>query len=113
MYSRRPIAVKISGAIPKEQFPTYLERLAWPGSISEVKEILSTYANAEHEIRFDLAIAGTSTPRIGIELFSNVQINASDQRERDRLLDLFVLHGLCSGEERDVIDGWNGFSREQ
>lgn len=110
MLSRQPATVKLNGFIPKEGLPEYLAGIGWPGSVAQLKSILTTFCATLTDLRVDLTVGPQISSRVGLEFFSKG--STRPDQERVELLDQFVASGWCSPAKRDWLLSWSGFSTE-
>lgn len=110
MLARHPPALKLNGLIPKDKLLDYLTHLGWTGSIIELEEILTLYCGFLDQIRFDLTIGATISPRLGFEFFSKGSPISHAQQQL--LLNQLIAEGLCTPEKGQALLAWSGFSSE-
>jgi hypothetical protein len=99
-------AVRIVQFMSKHDLPGYLDRIGWPGSMSDVRAILEgLYSHTSH-VGFQLDVAEEVSPTIGLEL------HHPDGDPRSALaLDWLCARGACTPEERAAALGWPGVER--
>lgn len=112
MMARSPAVVKVYGAVPQGYLSTYLTRIGWPGSTTELVDSIAPFctpATVDHNMYIDLTVGEGVMPKLGIA-FSQQQIAHLPQRDptRHTLLALCAQAGLCTTEKRDALCAWPG-----
>ena len=69
MITRATNVLKLYIALPRARVVEYLRRIAWPGDVNEVANLLATiYVSGTETAFLDVSIAGAVLPRLGLAL---------------------------------------------
>jgi len=87
----------------------YLERIGWPGSVEELRSLLTPLLNLTDRIdMIDVDIGTSVFPQIGVECAFDRQPSAEPRWAP--FLDHLVSLGLCTSRKRDGLLAWPGYT---
>jgi hypothetical protein len=96
--------------IAPEQVLDYLQRMGWPGRVSELAPLLTTLSGLVDRIDLDLDVGDHIQPKLGLECYL---LPAPEVRERlERFLDYLVESDLCLPAKRDATAAYPGSVHE-
>lgn len=112
MLARQPPVLKVYAAVPRNDLPTYLRRIAWPGSHADLAEIVAKFFPALCLLFVDLTLGDAIAPRLGLAC-SQVHLHSRAQSDPGwgALLDLSVAEGFCTPQKRAGLLNWPGAAR--
>lgn len=116
MLARKPLTIKLYGAISRSDLFGYLRNIGWSGSADVLAHLLTTFwrpDTADDTVYFDLALHGGVMPYVGVA-FSQLHLSgaACADARRSMLLSLLESGGLCDPAKRAALLGWPGNTRE-
>jgi len=99
-----PDALRVVLRLPWRILPRLLERLDWPGSVSQLSVLLGRLCRRTLVHSVNLDFGERIGPRVGIEFHHPTSV-ATDPRWRE-LLDALEALGACSPAMRRELAGW-------
>lgn len=121
MPGREPRAIRlVARDIRTRDLEAFLERLAWPGNVGAVVEVLSRLLDvfADFWVAFDVT-AGATAPRLGLELFprGSARFTRCDPWLKTvrgdwlPIVDRLASRSLCFTEKAQGLLAWPGLDR--
>ncbi len=97
--------------ISPEQILDYLTQINWPGSVSDLKAILTKLSSLVERIDLDLDVGEFIFPKIGLECYLSKQPKYEPRWQL--FLAYLVETGLCIPQKRDALLVYPGCIRER
>ncbi|WP_224367798.1 hypothetical protein [Hyalangium versicolor] len=106
-----PLRLCLSGAtLP--QWLTYLERIGWPGQLSEIKAQLGRMPELAERITLDIDVGESVGPKVGFEFFIDKPFGPS-RPFWETLLGYLVERGLARPEKASAALSWVGYTPQR
>lgn len=104
MPSRSPAVMKVNVSLPRRALLTYLERVGWPGSFSELERVWSRIGPMLDTAKIDLTLSPGMRPKLGLEIHP---FNTSFEGRRD-VLAWLQREGKAERQQRADLLAWHG-----
>ncbi|HVY71684.1 MAG TPA: hypothetical protein VHH73_17265 [Verrucomicrobiae bacterium] len=110
MLARNTPGARLVMGLPLRLLRDYLRQVNWPGAMDELLRFVTEVAPFVERLFFNLDVAGTLSPRIGIECHLRNKQPATEPRWQD-LVGYFVKRGWCLPEKAAGLLAWPGHER--
>jgi hypothetical protein len=108
MAARAPCITRLCiRGMAAEQIIPYLNSVGWPGSLSALRETVTTLAGQANRIDLDLDVEGQVRPKLGLEIYY-----ALGQESPDKLISFLENEGYCVPEKAKALRSWQGLTLE-
>ena len=110
LYARETRTVRMIHIMTPADALAYLETIAWPGSIDELRAQYAPFLRFAPEIALhvDVTPEGIS-PQVGMEIYPNRRaLFLGEPADPRPLLDAAVAESLCAPGQRDALVAWPG-----
>ena len=114
MMSRGADAVRLCVQLGTlERAVEYLAGVDWPGSVTDLQDVLGPVARIVDRVSVDIDAGETVHPKVGLECYFDGNRQPGTEPRWEVLLDHLVANNLCTSEKRKALLAYPGYADER
>ena len=99
--------------IAPAQIPNYLAKIGWPGSTTDLSDLVERLSGFVDSIRLDIDVSDRVHPKLGLECYMADKLQPATEPRWAVFLEDLVEGGLCRPAKRDGLLAYTGFLRQR